>query len=50
VLTLLPLELSSYQCQDGKKHPLQRFSFLGDTQTLPHILQEVKAAGTQNAV
>jgi hypothetical protein len=44
VLTLLPLESSGYQCQDGMKHPLQHFSFLGDTQMLLHIIQEVKAS------
>jgi hypothetical protein len=45
VLTLLPLESSGYQCQDGIKHPLQHFSvsFLGDAQMLLHILQGVKA-------
>jgi hypothetical protein len=44
VLTLLPLESLGYQCQDGIKHPVQHFSFLGDTQMLVHILQEVKAS------
>jgi hypothetical protein len=46
VLTLLPLESSGYQCQDGIKHPQQYppFSFLGDTQILLHILQGVKAS------
>jgi hypothetical protein len=39
-----PLESSGYQCQDGIKHPLQHFSFLGDTQMLLHILQGVKAS------
>jgi hypothetical protein len=38
------LESSGYQCQDGIKHPLQHFSFLGDTQVLLHILQVVKAS------
>jgi hypothetical protein len=44
VLTLLPLEFSGYQCQDGIKHLLQHFSafFLGDTQMLLHIIQEVE--------
>jgi hypothetical protein len=46
LLLLLLLESSGYQCQDGIKHPLQHFSatFLGDTQMLLHILQEVKAS------
>jgi hypothetical protein len=44
MLTLLLLEYSGYQCQDGIKHPLQYFSFLGDTQMLLHILQGVKAS------
>jgi hypothetical protein len=44
VLTLLPLESSAYQCQDGIKHPLQHFSILGDTQMLLHIIQGVKAS------
>jgi hypothetical protein len=48
VLTLLPLESSGYQCQDGIKHPQQyshfSVSFLGDTQMLLRILQEVKAS------
>jgi hypothetical protein len=46
VLTLLSLESSGYQFQDGIKHPqqLSHFSFLGDTQILLHILQEVKAS------
>jgi hypothetical protein len=35
---------TGYQCQDGIKHPLQHFSFLGDTQILLHILQGVKAS------
>jgi hypothetical protein len=43
-VTLLPLESSGYQCQDGIKHPLPNFSFLGDTQILRHILQGVKAS------
>jgi hypothetical protein len=40
---LLPLKSSGYQCQDGIKHPLQHFSFLGDIQMSLHILQGVKA-------
>jgi hypothetical protein len=44
LLALLPLESSGYQCQDGIKHPLQHFSFLGDTQMLVHILHGVKAS------
>jgi hypothetical protein len=44
VLILIPLESSGYQYQDGIKHPLQFFSFLGDTQMLLHILQSVKAS------
>jgi hypothetical protein len=48
VLTLLPLESSGYQCQDGIKHQLQLQHFsvplLGDTQILLHILQGVKAS------
>jgi hypothetical protein len=45
VLTLLPLESSGYQCQDGITHPQQllHFSFLGDIQMLFHILQGVKS-------
>jgi hypothetical protein len=42
VLTLLPLESSGYQCQEGIKHPQQHFSFMGDTQMLRHIIQGVK--------
>jgi hypothetical protein len=38
------LESSGYQCQDGIKHSLQHFSFLGDTQMLLHFLQGVKAS------
>jgi hypothetical protein len=40
------LESSGYHCQDGIKHPQQHVSvsFLGDTQMLLHILQEVKAS------
>jgi hypothetical protein len=44
VSTLLTLESSGYQFQDGIRHPLRHFSFLGDTQMLLHILQEVKAS------
>jgi hypothetical protein len=44
MLLLLLIESSGYQCQDGIKHPQQYFSFLGDTQMLPHILQGVKAS------
>jgi hypothetical protein len=38
------IESSGYQCQDGIQNPKQHFSFLGDTQTLLHILQGVKAS------
>jgi hypothetical protein len=46
VLTLLPLESSGYQYQDGIKHQheLHHISFLGDTQMLFHILQGVKVS------
>jgi hypothetical protein len=30
--------------QDSKKHSQQKFSLLGDTQLLLHILQAIKAA------
>jgi hypothetical protein len=46
VLTLLLVESSGYQYQDGIKHPQQKlhFSFLGDIQRLLNILQGVKAS------
>jgi hypothetical protein len=47
---LFLFEFSCYQYQEGIKHPLQHFSYMGDTQMLLHILQGVKASCTQNAV
>jgi hypothetical protein len=48
VLTLLPLESSGYQCQDGIKHKQKYKHFyaylLGGTEMLLHILQGVKAS------
>jgi hypothetical protein len=53
VLTLIPLDSSGYQRQDGIKHlqQHQKFSFLGATQMLLPIIQGVKDSITaQNAV
>jgi hypothetical protein len=50
VLILILLESSGCQCQDGIKHPQHKlhYSYLEETQMLPHILQEIKANTKRN--